>query len=160
MLEDGTAFVTDEIRTFHERNDVQAFASAHYHRTTNNQPECCVAELKKGSDLQNTMGPLQRRQSRFLFRQHTTVYTGTGVTPTKAMFGSELLSPLYAILPTLPAAAHSKAKQEDDGMITRTNSAYVTVELEAELATWATSKHRTSFLVCIVRRQLQPSAVD
>lgn len=59
---------------------------------------------------QQTTGPMQRRLSWFLFRQHTAVHTGTGVAPAKAMFGRELPSSLHAILPA--AAVHSEPRKK------------------------------------------------
>lgn len=89
MSNNGTAFVSDEIRTFYERNGVEAITSAPYHPATNGQAERYIAELKKAL-VQDTTRPIQRRLNRFLFRQHTTVHAGTGVTPANGMFGREL----------------------------------------------------------------------
>lgn len=66
MLENGTAFMSDKIRMFYERNAVQAVTSAPYHQATNGQSECYVAELKKGL-VQDATDPMQHRVSRFLF---------------------------------------------------------------------------------------------
>lgn len=47
ISDDGTAFESDVIPTFYEENGIQAVASATYHRTTNGQVKCYLAELKK-----------------------------------------------------------------------------------------------------------------
>lgn len=101
--------MSGEIPTFYERHGVGAVTPSPYPPTTNVQAKRYVAEPKNPL-LLNTTGPIERFLSLFLFLQLTTVHTGTGVIPAKAMFGSELPSLLNAILPA--AAAHSEPSEK------------------------------------------------
>lgn len=103
MSDNGTAFVSEEIWTFHEWKRVQAIASAPYHPTTIGQAECYVAKLKKAL-IKDTTGSMQHSLSRFLLQQHTTIHTRTSVNSVNAVFGRKLPSLLHIILPA--AAAH------------------------------------------------------
>lgn len=87
------AFISTEIKQFYTANGIQAITSPACHTATNGQAERYVAELKRAL-LRDTDKSIQCRLARFLYRQHTTIHTATGMTPAKAMFGRELLCPL------------------------------------------------------------------
>ncbi|XP_037521382.1 uncharacterized protein K02A2.6-like [Rhipicephalus sanguineus] len=93
VSDNGKAFISNEIRQFYTANGIQATTSPAYHPATNGQAERYVAELKKAL-LRDTDKSIQCRLARFLYRQHTTIHTATGMSPARAMFGRELLCPL------------------------------------------------------------------
>lgn len=93
ISDNGKAFISNEIKQFYASNGIQAATSPAYHPATNGQAERYVAELKRAL-LKDADKSIQCRLARFLYRQHTTIHTTTGMTPARAMFGRELLCPL------------------------------------------------------------------
>ncbi|XP_037504904.1 uncharacterized protein K02A2.6-like [Rhipicephalus sanguineus] len=93
VSDNGKAFISNEIRQFYTANGIQGTTSPAYHPATNGQAERYVAELKRAL-LRDTDKSIQCRLARFLYRQHTTIHTATGMSPARAMFGRELLCPL------------------------------------------------------------------
>ncbi|KAL1443318.1 hypothetical protein MTO96_030336 [Rhipicephalus appendiculatus] len=83
------AFTSSEIKQFYASNGIQAATSPAYHPATNGQAERYVAELKR-SLLRDADKSIQCRLATFLYRQHTTIHTATGMTPARAMFGRDL----------------------------------------------------------------------
>ncbi|KAL1449409.1 hypothetical protein MTO96_006351 [Rhipicephalus appendiculatus] len=90
---DGKAFISSEIKQFYASNGIQTATSPAYHPATNGQAERYEAELKRAL-LRDADKSIQCRLARFLYRQHTTIRTATGMTPARAMFGRELHCPL------------------------------------------------------------------
>lgn len=87
----GTAFVSEEIRAFYMANGIKTRTSAPYNPTTNGQVEVCVACEQSGC--------MPCRMARFLFRQDTSCHNTTGKTPAELMFGRNLPCHLDAIAP-------------------------------------------------------------
>uniref|UniRef100_A0A147BAS0 Putative tick transposon n=1 Tax=Ixodes ricinus TaxID=34613 RepID=A0A147BAS0_IXORI len=112
VSDNGSAFFFNEITKFYASNGVQAVTAAAYHPATNGQAERYIAELKRAL-LKDTTGSIQRRLARFLFRQHSTAHSATGVTPARAMFGRELPCPLDLLQPK--TAMEAKESQEPLG---------------------------------------------
>lgn len=80
VSDNGSAFVSNEIKTFYRLNGVLAVTSAPYHPATNGQAERMVQQLKQA------LAKREREEvkcflPRFLYKQHTTVHTATGKTP-------------------------------------------------------------------------------
>ncbi|XP_064462614.1 uncharacterized protein K02A2.6-like [Ornithodoros turicata] len=98
VSDNGTAFVSEEIRDFNNRNGIKYVTSATYHPATNKQAERMVGELKRALS-RGGPGTLACRISRFLSKQHTTCHAKTGNTPARLMFGRELPSLLDALKP-------------------------------------------------------------
>ncbi|KAL1466663.1 hypothetical protein MTO96_026465 [Rhipicephalus appendiculatus] len=89
ISDNGKAFISNEVKQFYASNGIQAATSPTYHPATNGQAERYVAELKRAL-LRDADKSIQCRLARFLYRQHTTIHTATGMTPARAMFGREL----------------------------------------------------------------------
>ncbi|KAL1442751.1 hypothetical protein MTO96_046261 [Rhipicephalus appendiculatus] len=89
ISDNGKAFISNEVKQFYASNGIQAATSPAYHPATNGQAERYVAELKRAL-LRDADKSIQCRLARFLYRQHTTIHTATGMTPARAMFGREL----------------------------------------------------------------------
>ncbi|KAL1430193.1 hypothetical protein MTO96_015309 [Rhipicephalus appendiculatus] len=87
------AFISSEIKHFCASNAIQAATSPAYHPATHGQAKRYVAELKRAL-LREADKSIQCRLARFLYRQHTTIHTATGMAPAKTTFGRELLCPL------------------------------------------------------------------
>lgn len=107
--DNGTAFVSAEIRRFYKDNSTTAVTSAPHHPATNGQAKRYAAELKRALCKDET-GSLQRRLARFLFKQHTTVQNTTSQTPVRLMFLREMRTPLTAVRPEPSSKAAQDAR--------------------------------------------------
>lgn len=97
MSDNGTAFISQEIKSFYHSNGITAVTSAPYHPATNGQAERMVQQLKKAL-AKGEKDTVKRTLARFLYKQHTTVHTATGKTPAWMFLGRELPSPLQRLL--------------------------------------------------------------
>ncbi|XP_064463655.1 uncharacterized protein K02A2.6-like [Ornithodoros turicata] len=113
VSDNGTAFVSSEMKSFFSRNGIRHVTSAPYHPATNGQAERMVQELKRALK-KHTQGSIQCRLSRFLLNQHTTAHAVTKETPAKQMFGRELRTALDAIHPHYEDSPPDTQAQLDD----------------------------------------------
>ncbi|XP_064475427.1 uncharacterized protein K02A2.6-like [Ornithodoros turicata] len=98
VSDNGTAFVSEEMKEFYRRNGVKCVTAAPYHPATNGQAERMVGYFKRTLS-KATSGTLATQVSRILFKQHTTCHATTRKTPARLMFGRELPSALDGLLP-------------------------------------------------------------
>lgn len=97
VSDNGSAFVSNEIKTFYRLNGVLPVTSAPYHPATNGQAERMVQQLKQAL-AKRGREEFKCFLPRFLYKQHITVHTATGKTPAWMMFGRELPSPLERLI--------------------------------------------------------------
>ncbi|KAL1445999.1 hypothetical protein MTO96_028956 [Rhipicephalus appendiculatus] len=88
VSDNGKAFISSEIKQFYASNGIQAATSPAYHPATNGQAERYVAELKRAL-LRDADKSIQCRIAIFLYRQHTTIHTATGMTPCESDVSDE-----------------------------------------------------------------------
>ncbi|XP_036335034.1 uncharacterized protein K02A2.6-like [Rhagoletis pomonella] len=118
VSDNGTAFTSDEFKTFMQDNLIRHIRCAPFHPSSNGQAERMVQTtkdfLKKTPEWQD----IDLRLSRFLFNQHITPHTSTGRSPAELMFKRQLKTFFDKIHPhELPTAKHEigREKSFNDG---------------------------------------------
>lgn len=98
ISDNGTAFKSEEIQEFYKKNAIQYRTTALFHPSSNGQAERVVQFVKKSLSTL-TEDDVELKLQRILFRQHTTVNTATGKTPSELLMGRKLSQILDKIHP-------------------------------------------------------------
>ena len=85
VSDNGTAFTSEEFKTFIERNGIHHVTSAPYHPATNGLAERAVQTLQEA--IKKLSAEMEARLSRFLFHYRTTPHSTTGVSPAELLLG-------------------------------------------------------------------------
>ncbi|XP_017493034.1 PREDICTED: uncharacterized protein K02A2.6-like [Rhagoletis zephyria] len=98
ISDNGTAFVSAEMKDFYASNGIKFSSTAPYHPSSNGQAERMVQYLKD-SLRRMTEGDMETKLQRVLFKQHTTPNTTTGRTPAEMLIGRQLRTVLGMVHP-------------------------------------------------------------
>lgn len=96
VSDNGTQFVSEEFQEFLNRNSIKHCRSAPYSPKTNGLAERAVQTIKD-SLHKNGTDNIELRLQRFLFKQHSTMHSGKGLTPAELMFGRPFRTHLTAM---------------------------------------------------------------
>lgn len=109
ISDNGTGFVSCEMKQFCRMNGIHTHTTAPYHPSSNGQAERMVQYVKRSLSTL-TEGDFDLRLQRFLFKQHTTVHATTGKAPAELLMGRRLRTALDCLHPddTRPRAAECR----------------------------------------------------
>ncbi|XP_055699702.1 uncharacterized protein K02A2.6-like [Phlebotomus papatasi] len=96
--DNGTAFVSQEMKRFHEVNGIRGITISPWHPASNGQAEIMVQKTKKAL-LKFEGEDVGLKLARYLFAQHTTPSNTTGKTPCELLMGRTLKSCLSRLHP-------------------------------------------------------------
>ena len=85
VSDNGSAFTSQEFKTFVSRNGFRHTRCAAYHPSSNGLAERAVQTLKEA--LKKTSGDIATRLARFLFQYRNTPHTTTGISPAELLLG-------------------------------------------------------------------------
>lgn len=115
VSDNGTAFVSEEFKSFCNSNGISHVTSPAYHPASNGQAESYVKIIKKGikaSLLSNKRADLQHAALlKYLFDYRNSIHSTTGSSPAQLVFGRKLRSRLDILLPTSPSPSSPLADQ-------------------------------------------------
>lgn len=98
ITDNGSAFVSEELKAFYRSNGITFSTTAPYHPSSNGQAERMV-RYTKSSLATLSEGDFHLKLQRFLFKQHTTPHTTTGRTPAELIMGRKLRTMLDMLHP-------------------------------------------------------------
>ncbi|XP_015122715.1 uncharacterized protein K02A2.6-like [Diachasma alloeum] len=98
VSDNGTAFTSEEIKAFYQRNGIKAMYIAPYNPQANGQAERMVQTAKRSLKKLNE-GDWELKLARILLKQHSTPSTSTGASPAELMMGRKLRTALDKLPP-------------------------------------------------------------
>ena len=111
VTDDGSAFVSQEFKSFLQSNGIKHVTSSPYHPASNGLAERAVKTFKTGLKKM-TDGTTLDKLSRFLFAYRNTPQTTTGVSPAELLLGHRLRSRLDLLKPDLQVRVLQKQQQQ------------------------------------------------
>ncbi|KAL5473476.1 hypothetical protein EMCRGX_G027965 [Ephydatia muelleri] len=97
VSDNGSAFTSQEFKTFVSRNGFRHARCAAYHPSSNGLAERAVQTFKDA--LKKTSGDIATRLARFLFQYRNTPHTTTGRSPAELLLGRKPRTPLDLLHP-------------------------------------------------------------
>ena len=110
VTDNGSAFVSQEFKSFLQSNGIKHVTSSPYHPASNGLAERAVKTFKTGLKKM-TDGTTLDKLSRFLFAYRNTPQTATGVSPAELLLGHGLHSRLDLLKPDLQVRVLQKQQQ-------------------------------------------------
>ncbi|XP_015122073.1 uncharacterized protein K02A2.6-like [Diachasma alloeum] len=98
VYDNGTAFMSDEIKFFYNKNGIKTVYIAPYNLQANGQAERIVQTAKRSVKKLNE-GDWEVKLARILLKQHITPSSATGVSPAELMFGRKIRTALDRLPP-------------------------------------------------------------
>ncbi|XP_015118418.1 uncharacterized protein K02A2.6-like [Diachasma alloeum] len=98
VSDNGTAFISEEIKAFYQRNGIKAMYIAPYNPQANGQAERMVHTAKRSLKKLNE-GDWELKLARILLKQHSIPSTSTGASPAELMMGRKLRTALDKLPP-------------------------------------------------------------
>ena len=111
VSDNGTAFTSQEFKTFIKNNGIQHVTTAPYHPASNGMAERAVQTFKSGLKKATKTNVLVELD-RFLFQYRITPHTTTGVAPAQLLMGRTLRSRLDLLLPSMQTRVITKQLQQ------------------------------------------------
>ncbi|XP_054272675.1 uncharacterized protein K02A2.6-like [Macrosteles quadrilineatus] len=98
VSDNGSAFTSQEFRSFNESNGIRHVVVASYHPSSNGQAERMV-QTTKNSLRRILQGDWQKRFAQFLISSHITPHCSTNMSPSELLFGRRIRTILDRVHP-------------------------------------------------------------
>ena len=128
VSDNGTVFTSTEFQEFTLRNGIRHTRIAPYHPSSNGQVERAVQTFKDAMRKSST-DTLETRVSRFLYYDHITPHTTTGIAPAEMLMGRKLRSHLTALLPNSATRVQDRQIAQKEQYDKSAKERYLNVEI-------------------------------
>ena len=116
VSDNGTPFTSAEFQEFVSRNAIRHVLTSPYHPASNGLAERAVQTFKSAMRKMST-GPIETRLAWFLFNQHLTPASTTGIAPAELLLGQRTCSLLDVVRPDLSKTVQQHQEVRDNVMM-------------------------------------------
>ena len=112
VTDNGPSFISEEFKSFLEKNGIQHSTTSLYHPSSNGLAEKAVQIVKHALLSGEKEGSIQEVLSRFLLMYRVTPHSTTGVSPSELLMGRRLRIRLDLCFPNVDKAVHEAQRRQ------------------------------------------------